>query len=220
MTKTELLTGLIYNQDTNILLQTKTFSHFLFSEISFKKMKHTNKRLSYQFPIKCNLSFCFISMWGRALRRGPWPAVTLAELLFVEAICCIHRQRGESPSLSWLSDDQIPALTLSDIRRSSVACVRGCCTCAHMLCVILVSRCTVVPKQCPHMQPVVCVCVVASLADMRKGQGCHLVPHGWLLRRVGCAATKDKVKESSGRWQVVSYPDRAERAHVIFSQNM
>lgn len=52
MTKTELLTGLIYNQDTNIWLQTKTFSHFLFSEISFKKNEAHKQKIilsvSYQ----------------------------------------------------------------------------------------------------------------------------------------------------------------------------
>lgn len=43
------------------------------------------------------------------------------------------------------------------------------------------------------------MCVFILLADMRKGQECHFVLRGCLLKGAGDVATENEVKESPGR---------------------
>lgn len=187
---------------TNTHIITCRSKHFLISSCQhFHKKSNTNNAFSYRFPIDANLSFGFISKWGCSVMAWALVGRNLSRC----AVCgnyLLHRSavgnRYLHPGCQTIG---FPLLTLSDIRWSSVVC-------------------EVVYIRHTHTKSV--MCVVFLLANMRKGQKCHLVSHGCLLKVARYVTTGDKVKEDPGRWQplchIVILSSVTKRGNVVPSQ--
>ena len=146
ITKTEYLTGLI----NTILLHAQANLFLISSCQSFHQKSNTNSAFSYRFPIDGNLSFCFISVWGGAVRRAR-AGCNLSQA----AVCENYLLHGSAVANRYLYPGcqmiGFPPLTLSDIRWSSAVCSESMGTVCVCVCVcVCVDTVCVSSYGCPY----------------------------------------------------------------------
>lgn len=165
---------------------------------------HQNNAPAYLFLflINGNLSFCFISKWGRATQL--WCehllTVTLACLLLVETICCMDQRWEITICILVVRRSDFRSLGSLILDDFSVACVQ---VSAQHVCVCVRAAPTVI-YACCHLA-----------CTMSKGQKCHLVPHGYLLKVIGYVASETRSERIWAGGRSLSHGARTTLSSVL-----